>query len=67
VDRVGALHDAEVQTFITISQQLPSFSPKLDIELHRYVVGMRFWMRANLDWSLATTRYQGVATQPALV
>jgi 5-epi-alpha-selinene synthase len=67
VDRVGALHDAEVQTFITISQQLPSFSPAVDIEVQRYVVGMRFWMRANLDWSLATTRYQGIATQPALV
>jgi 5-epi-alpha-selinene synthase len=67
VDRVGALHDAEVQTFITISQQLPSFSPVVDSELQRYVVGMRFWMRANLDWSLATTRYQGAAIQPALV
>jgi 5-epi-alpha-selinene synthase len=65
VDRVGALHDAEVNAFIALSRQLPSFST-VDIDLQRYITGMCFWMRANLDWSLATTRYQSVSLQPVL-
>jgi hypothetical protein len=67
VDRVGALHDAEVRAFITLARQLPSFAPGVDADLHRYVAGMRFWMRANLDWSLATTRYQPLLVEPVLV
>jgi 5-epi-alpha-selinene synthase len=66
VDRVGTLHDAEVDAFIVMSQRLPAFSPAVDIDLQHYVMGMRFWMRANLDWSFATTRYQSVSIQPAL-
>jgi terpene synthase-like protein len=66
VDRVGALHDAEIRAFIVLARQLPSFAPAVDADLHRYVAGMRFWMRANLDWSLATMRYQPVTIQPAV-
>jgi len=64
-DRVAALHDGEIRAFIALAQRLPSFAPAVDIDLQRYVAGMRFWMRANLDWSLATTRYQAVPAQPA--
>jgi 5-epi-alpha-selinene synthase len=67
VDRVGALHDAEVDAFVALSQHLPCFSSAVDSDLRRYVAGMRFWMRANLDWSLATTRYQSAPIEPALV
>jgi 5-epi-alpha-selinene synthase len=67
VDRVGALHDAEVRAFTTLAAQLPTFEPAVDADLQRYVAGMRFWMRANLDWSLATLRYRTVSAHPALV
>jgi 5-epi-alpha-selinene synthase len=67
VDRVGALHDAEVRAFVDLAAQLPAFGPVVDAELHRYVAGMRFWMRANLDWSLATMRYRLVPAQPEVV
>jgi 5-epi-alpha-selinene synthase len=67
VDRVGALHDAEIRAFIALAAQLPTFEPAVDVGLQRYVAGMRFWMRANLDWSLATMRYRLVSAQPALV
>jgi 5-epi-alpha-selinene synthase len=67
VDRVGALHDAEVYAFIALTRRLPSFSPTVDADLQRYVSGMRFWMRANLDWSLDTVRYRSIPAQPVLV
>jgi hypothetical protein len=67
VERVVELHDAEVRAFITLSERLPPFTPAVDSALSRYVLGMRFWMRANLDWSLAAVRYRSAAAQPALV
>ena len=60
VDRVSALHDAEVYAFIALARRLPSFTPAVDAELQCYVSGLRFWMRANLDWSLGTVRYQSI-------
>jgi 5-epi-alpha-selinene synthase len=67
VDRVGALHDAEVYAFIALAQQLPSFTPTVDADLQRYVSGLRSWMRANLDWSLDTVRYRSIPAQPMVV
>jgi 5-epi-alpha-selinene synthase len=67
VNRVGKLHDAEVYAFIALTRRLPSFSPAVDADLQRYVSGMRFWMRANLDWSLGTVRYRSIPAQPVLV
>jgi Terpene synthase family 2, C-terminal metal binding len=58
VDHVAALHDAEMRAFIALAARLPSFGAAADVELQRYVAGMRSWMRANLDWSAATARYR---------
>jgi 5-epi-alpha-selinene synthase len=66
VNRVGALHDAEVRAFIGLAAQLPAFEPAVEADLQCYVLGMRFWMRANFDWSIVTTRYQPETTQPAV-
>lgn len=67
VDLVGALHDAEVSAFIDLARRLPSFTPEADREIQCYIAGMRFWMRANLDWSLGTTRYRAMPVQRAVV
>jgi 5-epi-alpha-selinene synthase len=70
VNQVGALHDDEVGAFIALARRLPSFTPTIDADLQRYVSGMRFWMRANLDWSLDAVRYQSlpvVSAEPVLV
>jgi 5-epi-alpha-selinene synthase len=67
VNKVGVLHDAEIYAFISLSRQLPSFTPSTDNDLQRLVSGMRFWMRANLDWSLETVRYRSIPAQPVLV
>ena len=63
VNLVGALHDVEVSAFIDLARRLPSFTPKIDREIQRYIAGMRSWMRANLDWSLGTTRYRSTPVQ----
>jgi 5-epi-alpha-selinene synthase len=70
VNQVGALHDREVATFIALARRLPSFTPAIDADLQRYISGLRFWMRANLDWSLGAVRYQSLSTvsaEPVLV
>jgi hypothetical protein len=67
VDQVAALHDAEVRGFIALAAQLPEFGPPIDADLRRYIAGMRFWMCANLDWSIGTARYQPVTARPAVL
>lgn len=60
VERAVVLHDAEVRAFVALAKQLPAIMPTSTADLERYVTGMRFWMRANLDWSLAAARYTSV-------
>jgi 5-epi-alpha-selinene synthase len=55
---VVAMHDAEVQRFCALAACLPSFTAAVDADLKQYVVGMQFWIRANMDWSAATARYR---------
>lgn len=64
VERVGVLHDAEIRAFISLTRQLPAFTPSVARDLQRYVAGLRFWMRGNLDWSLDTVRYRSIPAQP---
>jgi hypothetical protein len=66
VERVVGLHDAEVRAFITLSQRLPTMVSAVDAGFDRYIFGMRSWMRANLDWSLAAVRYRSAAAEPVL-
>jgi 5-epi-alpha-selinene synthase len=56
-DRAAELHNAEVQLFIDLSAQLPSFGTEIDTNLERYLLGLRSWIRGNLDWSVETGRY----------
>lgn len=56
-DRAAELHNAEVRLFIDLSAQLPSFGTEIDANLERYLLGLRCWIRGNLDWSIETERY----------
>lgn len=52
------LHDSTMRTFEALEQWLPSFDDAVNEQLRRYVLGLRYWIRANFDWSLKdTTRY----------
>lgn len=56
ITEVVQLHDNEVRAFQHLSQKT------IDVDgtssLAEYIGGMQYWMRANLDWSAATTRYR---------
>jgi hypothetical protein len=67
VEQVAVLHDDEVDAFIALAARLPKFEPAIEADLRRYIAGMRFWMRGNLDWSIGTARYQPVTAEPAAV
>lgn len=58
IEQAAAMHDAEMRLFIELEQRLPSFEPELDAALQRYIGVLRSWIRANLDWSSETGRYQ---------
>jgi len=55
--RAVKLHDAQVRNFIELSAHLPSFRAEIDVNLQHYVLALRFWMRANLDWMMESRRY----------
>jgi hypothetical protein len=53
------IHDTEVQKFIAVSKQLPSFDKQTDETLHRYIEILELQMAGNLIWSESETqRYQ---------
>ena len=58
VKRTASLHDAQVQTFIELSTQLPSFGAEIDANLQRYLSALRSGMRGHLDWFVETGRYR---------
>lgn len=55
------IYNGEVQAFLTWEQQLPSRGEPTDSYLNRYVSTLRFFMRANVEWSLESGRYQSLA------
>lgn len=57
LNRAGALHDAEVRSFIDMASRLPSFGPQVDPLIQRYLGVLHAYMRGNLDWSFRSGRY----------
>lgn len=57
INRVAALHNAEVRAFIAREQTTPSFSARNDLGIQKYITILKAWMRGNLDWSAMTGRY----------
>lgn len=55
---VEARHNASVARFVAALRRPPSIDALTDELLHRYVSGLKAWMRANLDWSELTGRYR---------
>lgn len=51
-------HDRAVAAFVQQRDLLPAFDADTDQRMARYVAGLAAWMRANLDWSKHTGRYQ---------
>lgn len=45
--------------FLNNADKVPSFGPKLDPQVARYVDGLGNWVRANDQWSFESQRYFG--------
>jgi len=58
---VAQRHDDEVRAFQQLRAALPHFGGFVDEFVQRYVRGLEAWMRANMDWSVATQRYRPTA------
>jgi hypothetical protein len=54
---VVEMHDAEVRSFIDVQAQATADAP-LDEATEAYLLGLRCWMRGNLEWSHETARYR---------
>ncbi|MDQ3583609.1 MAG: hypothetical protein M3495_19275 [Pseudomonadota bacterium] len=63
VNRVARLVEQEVERFIALENDLPSFGPEVDSIVRRFVAGMGAWMRGNLDWSYESGRYNTTAEE----
>lgn len=55
--------EQEVETFLKLKTCLPSFGEPVDAALERYIQGLCNSMRANLDWSLESSRYNSADCQ----
>jgi len=53
---VVGMHDAEVRSFVDVQAQATADAP-LDEGTEAYLLGLRCWMRGNLEWSHETARY----------
>lgn len=59
IARTIGIHDQQVRRFIRLTATLPDFEEKTNLEIIRYVEGLRAIMRANIDWSNhETSRYR---------
>jgi Terpene synthase family 2, C-terminal metal binding len=56
IDTIIERHNDTVREFVHIFDRLPSFGSS-DSAVHEYVHGLKWWIRANMDWSSTTTRY----------
>lgn len=51
------IHNAEIERFTALVNELPRFGASIDGDLGHYVIGLQHWIRANLDWSRTALRY----------
>lgn len=57
IDLATEMTHAEIDAFVELEKQIPSFSSDIDKDVHRYVAILRSWMRGNLDWAYESGRY----------
>lgn len=66
VNRAAKMWTDELQAFIALEEQLPSFGTAVDIELGRYIASMRYWMRATEHWQYQSGRYRSTLPMKSL-
>lgn len=59
-NRAGAMFNSLIVNFQALEAALPDFgAAHADVE--RYIAGLKYWVRGNIDWSFETGRYGQVA------
>lgn len=57
VDRAADIFNARVHEYAAAETRRPRFEPDVERQLERYLDGLRYWVRGNVDWSFETGRY----------
>ncbi|WP_224241254.1 terpene synthase family protein [Hyalangium gracile] len=57
VDQAARLFNARMREYVDLQQRMPSHGAELDGAVQRYLMGLRSWVRGNMDWSYETGRY----------
>lgn len=66
VDSASGLFNALIEAYMELEADTPSFGTEIDAELQRYLAGLRYWVRGNIDWSYETGRYGQVKSVEAV-
>lgn len=64
VDHAASLFNSRMREYVELEQRLPSLGAAIDVPLQRYLLGLRCWVRGNIDWSYESGRY-GVVRPPS--
>lgn len=59
LDWIGILHDQLAGRFLSDYRRIPSFGPRLDLDVMVYCDGLGNWVRGNDQWSFESERYFG--------
>lgn len=59
VDCVGELCRQCIERFEFQRRQLPTWGPKVDADVQKYVLGLQHWIVGSLHWSFDSERYFG--------
>ena len=57
VNHVCTMVETDVRLFMETEQLLPSFSPRIDQDVRKYLIDLRGLMHCKLDWEHETPRY----------
>ncbi|QRW10084.1 terpene synthase [Ceratobasidium sp. AG-Ba] len=63
VNHVEKLAYERIKQFIDVKSRLPSFGPKLDPQIGRYVQGLEYWIQGTVHWVFTSPRYFGTDTE----
>jgi len=62
-DSAGEYFENKIKEFLELKAKMPSWGPKIDGAVSRYVFGLECWVGGYLEWSLNSWRYFGESAE----
>ncbi|QRV79773.1 terpene synthase [Ceratobasidium sp. AG-Ba] len=59
VNHVEQLICGRTRRYVNAKSRLPSFGPKIDPQIARYIRGLEYWIQGSIHWTFASPRYFG--------